>query len=299
MVVQNPEPTPHVVSAHDFLHMPGPRCAVLGQPIEHSLSPVLHSAGYAALELDYTYVRIEAGQARDVRRLLESVDDQVRGFSVTMPIKHDALQLSDVATERALQIGAANTLVPTEDGGWLADNTDVDGIGSCLVALQRQGVILQGREAVVMGNGGTARPSVAALAAAGITKVTVLARSERALNLQGLVESCGMEFDWARFEGPHVADTCARAAVAISTVPAHAAESLTHALLGAESIIDVVYDPYPTTLLSAARAAAKPHADGLRMLAGQAEEQFRLFTGYPAPQGLMLEAVLQARPHGR
>ncbi|HIW96492.1 MAG TPA: shikimate dehydrogenase [Candidatus Corynebacterium gallistercoris] len=284
--------------ATDFLALEGPKCAVLGQPIAHSLSPVLHSAGYRALGLEFSYVRIEAGQARDVRRLLEAADDQVRGFSVTMPIKQDALELSDVATERALQIGSANTLVPTAEGGWLADNTDVDGVTACLVSLQRQGVVIDGTKAVVVGNGGTARPAVAALAAAGVQAVTVLARSERALNLQALVESCGMEFRWARFDDPSVKEMCAECSVAISTVPDHAASGLTHALLAAGAIIDVVYDPYPTTLLSAARAAGLPHADGLRMLAGQAEEQFRLFTGHPAPQGLMLEAVLQARPHG-
>lgn len=291
------EPSSHadVLTAEEFAHLSGPRCAVLGQPIEHSLSPVLHTAGYEALGLDFTYARIEAGQARDVRHLLEAADSNVRGFSVTMPIKSDALELADLATTRAHEIGAANTLVPTEDGKWLADNTDVDGVTACLESVRKQGVELDGTQAVVVGNGGTARPAVAALAAAGCTHVTVLARSERALNLQALVESFGMKFSWHRFDESGLAASTRSASVVISTVPAHAAENLCEDLCHARAIIDVIYDPYPTPLLTAARDAGIPHADGLRMLAGQAEEQFRLFTDHDVPSGLMLATVLQAK----
>lgn len=288
-------PFPSVVTAEEFAKIPGPRCAVLGQPIDHSLSPALHTAGYRALGLDICYVRIEAGQARDVRRLLESADEDVRGFSVTMPIKSDALELADLATNRAHEIGAANTLVHTPEGQWLADNTDVDGVTSCLESIRKQGVELQGTKAVVVGNGGTARPAVAALAAAGCTQVTVLARSERALNLQSLVTTFGMEFSWHRFDEPGLAAHTSDASVVISTVPANAAEGLAADLCRARSIVDVIYDPYPTPLLTAARDAGIPHADGLRMLAGQAEVQFRQFTGQIVPSGLMLSTVLQAK----
>jgi len=286
----------HVLSVDEFLEMSGLRCAVLGSPIEHSLSPQLHSAGYRALGVEMDYYRVEAGEARDIRRLLSESGDQVRGFSVTMPGKQAALELADLATNRAQEIGSANTLVPQGDGKWLADNTDVDGVTRCLEHLYGGDTSsLQGASAVIVGNGGTARPAVAALAAAGVTEVTVLARSERALNLQTVVETLGMKFSWSRFEEADIAETCADAAAVISTIPAHAAEELAGGLCTAAGIVDVIYDPYPTPLLSAAQEKSIPHADGLRMLAGQAEEQFRLFTGHPAPEGLMLDTVLRAK----
>ncbi|MGJ4069964.1 shikimate dehydrogenase [Corynebacterium macclintockiae] len=283
-----------VLTVDEFLEKSGPRCAVLGSPIEHSLSPELHTAGYRALGLDMDYFRVEAGESRDIRRLLRESDVDVRGFSVTMPGKQAALELADLATNRAQEIGSANTLVPQGDGQWLADNTDVDGVASCLSYLRGDDP-LQGTNAVIVGNGGTARPAVAALAAAGVSQVTVLARSERALNLQAVVETLGMKFSWSRFEDADIAQTCADAAVVVSTIPAHAAEELAPALCSAAGIVDVIYDPYPTPLLSAARALGVPHADGLRMLAGQAEEQFRLFTGHSAPEGIMLDTVLRAK----
>ena len=275
-------------------------CAVLGRPIEHSLSPLLHNTCYQPAGLDFTYVRVEAGEGVEIRRLLENSSPDVRGFSVTMPGKTAALELADQATERALAIGSANTLVAQRDAQgnafWLADNTDVDGVTSCLEDLQAAGRIeFTGARAVIVGNGGTARPAVAALAAMGVSAITVLARSERALNLQELVTEFGMEFSWARFDQQPVEEFCAQAAVAISTIPASATEPLTEALLRAQSVIDVIYDPYPTPLLTAASARRVPHSDGLRMLAGQAERQFELFTGRQPVPGMLWKTALSRR----
>ena len=134
-----------------------------------------------------SYYRVEAGEARELRQLLTAAGDVagIRGFSVTMPGKQAALELADMATERALSIGTANTLVPhveehsalgepsgmeapaneTRRVNWLADNTDVDGVTRCLEYVVAQGALdLSGTSAVVIGNGGTARPAVAALA---------------------------------------------------------------------------------------------------------------------------------------
>ena len=312
------------LTIEEFLSLSNARCAVLGRPIAHSLSPQLHTAGYRALGLEtMSYYRVEAGESKELRRLMDaaSATAGIRGFSVTMPGKQAALELADTATERAINIGAANTLVPQFVGEpmnapiaigaqknessapsagskveWLADNTDVDGVARCLEHVVATGApSLQGTSAVVIGNGGTARPAVAALAAAGVAQVTVLARSERALNLQSLVESFGMEFSWFRFDDVCLAANVRGASVTISTVPAEAVEPLLPALLDTRAIVDVIYEPYPTPLLSAAREAGIPHADGLRMLAGQAEEQFRLFTGYESPSGLMLDTVLQEK----
>ncbi|MGO1949810.1 MAG: shikimate dehydrogenase [Mycobacteriaceae bacterium] len=282
------EITDTVYSVEQFLGFAGSRsstvCAVLGRPVAHSLSPVIHLGSAAALGLDdLEYVRVDAGEPAEVRRLLRTSPPNVAGFSVTMPGKSAAHDLADEVTGQAALIGTANTLIPLRDdqgvptGRWLAENTDVDGVSACLDAVGAEGT-----RAVVVGNGGTSRPAVAALARAGFTTVTVLARSERALNLQTLVESYGMDFDWRRLDDDGIGGVCAASDVLVSTVPASgvtAASGVATALARAPRVVDVIYDPYPTDLLAEAGRSGRPVADGLLMLAGQGVEQFRLFTG--------------------
>jgi shikimate dehydrogenase len=254
-----------------------PLCAVLGRPVGHSLSPVIHLGAARAAGLDdFSYVRVEAGDDAELRQLTTGAPECVRGFSVTMPGKPVALALADEVTDRAAAIGSANTLVPLGDGRWRAENTDVAGVSACLDAVCGDAVP---RRAAVVGNGGTARPAVAALAAAGTGHVEVLARSDRALALRDLVEGNGMTFGWTRLDDPSLGEVCAGCDVLVSTVPEDAAGERCGALARAGAVVDVIYDPYPTRLMSAAREAGRPVADGLLMLAGQGVEQFRLFTG--------------------
>ncbi|MGV0869968.1 shikimate dehydrogenase [Corynebacterium kalidii] len=296
---------PEVYSVEEFLSLaaelqdaaaagetPAQLCAVLGRPVRHSLSPVIHLGSAAMLGNEsLVYVRVEAGEPSEVRRLLQQSPACVRGFSVTMPGKSAAHDLADHVTDRAALIGSANTLVPVRDdageptGSWVADNTDVDGLSACLRAVLDEDPG-SGR-GVVVGNGGTARPAVAALAAAGFSSVTVLARSERALNLQNLVESYGMEFDWLRLDDARLGEVCAAAEVVVSTIPAAGAGAVAEQLAMAAAVVDVIYDPYPTPLMLAARGAGRPVSDGLLMLAGQGVEQFRQFTGEtPSTEGM-------------
>jgi shikimate dehydrogenase len=271
-------------------------CAVLGRPVAHSLSPVIHAgaAEDAGTVPGFRYVRVEAGEKDEIRRLLTGSPACVAGFSVTMPGKPHALALADEVTGRATAIGSANTLVPLRDGNsaptgrWRADNTDVVGVTACLDAVL--GKALPTRAAVV-GNGGTARPTVAAFAAHGVRRVDVLARSDKALNLRDLVEGYGMEFSWTRLDAPELASVAAGCDVLVSTVPESAAGGYTGALSRAGAVVDVVYDPYPTRLLTEAVAAGRPVADGLLMLAGQGAEQFRQFTGATASAEAMYAAL--------
>lgn len=286
-----------VITSDEFISFTGRRCAVLGRPIAHSLSPVLHTAGYNAVGVDdMTYYRIEAGEIEEIKYLLDNSPADVQGFSVTMPGKHAALELADSVTPRAQAIGSANTLVSSS--GWLADNTDVDGVTACLDYLSSSdyedaGIRFDGAQAVVIGNGGTARPAIAALAAAGVKKVSIFARSERALQLEPLADYFHLDFSWLPMNAPQqdIDGVFSDAAVVISTVPASVAERYADSILRAASLVDVIYDPFPTPLLHAAMEKGLPVADGLRMLAGQAEVQFRLFTGCDVPEGVMLEAV--------
>ena len=263
------------------------RAAVLGSPIGHSRSPILHNAGYEELGMhDWDYTRIEC-TAEDLPRIVGEADESFRGFSVTMPAKFAALEFADDVTERARQIGSANTLVRT-DSGWRADNTDCDGIAGALTELL--GDELDGiRRALVIGGGGTARPALWALASAGVDDITVINRSDRSAELAPLLEPFGVTFRFAGFDSDLRA-AAAEADVIVSTVPSTAVAGHEQALAHAP-ILDVIYEPWPTPLTVAAAANGYRTVGGHIMLAHQAYGQFEQFTGRPAPRAAMRRAL--------
>ena len=151
------------------------KCAVLGDPIAHSLSPVLHRAAYAELGLDWTYaaVRVPAGT---LVPFLEGLDGTWRGLSLTMPLKRELVPLADEVSDVARRAGAANTLV-LADGRRIAHNTDVPGAASA-IRERYDGPV---HAATILGGGATATSVGLALADLGCRDITVLARSaERA-----------------------------------------------------------------------------------------------------------------------
>lgn len=263
------------------------RAAVLGRPIEHSRSPLLHTAGYVALGLDHwDYGRFDC-DAESLPQLMGSLDDSYRGVSVTMPAKFAALAFAEESTERARVIGSANTLVRT-DAGWRADNTDVDGIRGALSELL-DGQSLEGQRAVVVGAGGTARPAIRGLVDANIGHITVINRSDRSQELSGLVASSDTTVSFTSIDGELDKET-ARAAVVISTVPSVAIAGIEKVLAQAP-VLDVIYDPWPTPLVTEARDNEVPAVGGQVMLACQAYGQFEQFTGLPAPRSAMRAAL--------
>ncbi|HEY3466244.1 MAG TPA: shikimate dehydrogenase, partial [Amycolatopsis sp.] len=147
---------------------------MLGKPVAHSLSPVLHGAAFAALGLTgWTYERIETG-ADELPGLVDGLGPEWAGLSVTMPGKRAALDHADEVTPRAAAVGAANTLVRTPKG-WLADCTDVDGVTGALRAAGGYEPA-PSDTAVVLGAGGTAAASVVGLAALGVRQVRLVVR---------------------------------------------------------------------------------------------------------------------------
>ncbi|OFO98502.1 shikimate dehydrogenase [Corynebacterium sp. HMSC034H07] len=260
-----------------------PRAAVLGSPIEHSLSPVLHKAGYDALNLqDWDYTRFEV---TDLAAFLAEVGEEYRGFSVTMPLKFDALACADIVSERAELIGSANTLVRTAEG-WRADNTDTEGV---LGALEELLGSSQPATALLIGAGGTARPVLWGLAQRGVTDVTVLNRSDRLAELRPLGDALGLSLHSASF-GEDLAGLARSVDLIVSTVPSAAVEEhLTQ--LAKAPVFDVIYDPWPTPLTVYAAADGYPTVGGHIMLANQAYSQFEQFTGHTAPRAEMLAAL--------
>lgn len=261
------------------------KAAVLGSPIAHSRSPQLHLAAYRALGLhSWTYDRIEC-DADELPTVVGGFGPEWVGVSVTMPAKFAALAFADERTERAELVGSANTLVRSTTG-WLADNTDVDGITGALGAVS-------GR-AVVLGSGGTAPAAVVALAELGVAGITVVARNpDRAGPVVRLAATLGVPAGFCGLGDAALADVIAAAGVLISTVPADVAERYAPTLAGVPVLLDAVYHPWPTPLAAAVGAAGGTVISGLQMLLHQACTQVELFTGLPAPRQAMTCALAE------
>lgn len=264
------------------------KAAVLGKPIAHSKSPLLHLAAYRALGLtEWTYDRIECS-GDDLPAFVAGLGDEWVGLSVTMPGKFAALDVATERTERAVTIGSANTLVRV-DGGWRADCTDVDGVTGAL----RSGGVgdLHGGRAVVVGSGGTSRPALVALAELGVGSVTVVARDEARAAATFDCLGDGIEARWVPFDASDLAEICAEAGALVNTVPPEAAALYAQALGRAPFVLDAIYDPWPTPLATAAQAGGSVVISGLHMLLHQAFGQVEQFTGRPAPRNEMARAV--------
>jgi shikimate dehydrogenase len=256
------------------------RAAVLGRPIGHSLSPVLHTSAYAALGLaDWSYTAIDCGED-ELPGLVDGLGPEWAGLSLTMPLKRAALAVADSADPLATAVGAANTLV-LGGGERRAYLTDVAGMAAAL----REAGCAAPDSAVVLGGGGTAQAALAALCMLGLDGAVVLVRDPgRAGDLRATADRLGVELDLrAGLAGPVPA-----ADLVISTLPAGAADGL--APPAGAVVLDVVYAPWPTRFAAAAAAAGGTVVSGLAMLLHQAAAQVELMTGKPAP----LEAMRAA-----
>lgn len=264
--------------------------AVLGQPVDHSLSPVLHGAAYSALGLDgWTYERISC-DAEELPGVVDaSLPDRV-GYSVTMPGKFAALDHADEVSERARIVGSANTLVRHGDG-WFADCTDVDGVTGALAAF---GDLPPAPTAVVLGVGGTARPVLAGLAAAGATRVVLASRRDNAGPAAECGRALGLEVVTLLLTDDTLPSEIARADVLVNTVPEPGVQALVGLVAGARRLFDVLYNPWPTIAGAIATDAGIPVVGGDVMLLNQAFGQVELFTGMPAPREAMRTALAQA-----
>jgi shikimate dehydrogenase len=261
------------------------RCAVLGSPIGHSLSPVLHGAAYAELGLDWTYDAIEVTEG-DLAGFLAGLDGAWRGLSLTMPLKRAVVPLLDELSDRAVQAGAANTVV-LDGTRRTGHNTDIPGAVAAIT--ERWGGPL--RSAVVLGGGATAASVLLALADLGCRRATLQVRDPaRAGDTLAAVRR------HPRAPQLSVAvlgtEPGAPADIVVSTIPAAAQDAaVTRVAADSPVVFDVVYDPWPTPLAAAARGAGQVLVGGLDLLVHQAGLQVELMTGLgPAPLAAMREA---------
>ena len=256
---------------------------VIGRPVRHSLSPIIHNAWLAAAGVDGVYVAMSPAPDR-LAALIEGLrGGAVRGLNVTLPYKEQALALADQVSDRAAAAGAANLLVFAEDGRVLADNTDGHGL---LAAFAVQAPALRPADApvVILGAGGAARGAAAAFVAAGAPQVRLVNRTRA--KAVAIAEALGAQikvFGWDE----------------VSSAMAGAGELVNATALGLEGgapleldlaglpqeavVMDMVYRPLLTPLLIRARASGRMIVDGLEMLIRQAEPSFEAFFGQPPP----------------
>jgi shikimate dehydrogenase len=271
------------------------RAAVLGSPIAHSLSPVLHTAAYRALGLsDWDYELHECAEP-GLAGFVAGLGPEWAGLSLTMPLKRVALEVADEISPLAAVTGAANTLVLT-GGRRYADNTDVAGI----VATLRGAGFESGGRAVVLGAGGTAQAALAALRELGVDEIDVLVRSlARTDELRATADRIGVTptLSDALLDRDRASASIRGADVVISTLPGAAADPLRGAG-PATVLLDVIYAPWPTPFAAAAAAAGARVCSGLEVLLQQAVDQVKLMTGQPGPVEPMraaLDAAVAAR----
>lgn len=250
------------------------RAAVLGSPVAHSLSPVLHTTAYTEMGLDrWSYGLHECGE-EGLAPFLAGLGGGWAGLSLTMPLKRRALELSDTATDLARQVGGANTLL-RRDGVWEAHNTDVVGMAA---ALSEAGVDTP-RNAVILGAGATAASALAALRQLGLTApVTVLARDTgRTGEVAAAARRLGHPLEIAPISE---VDAHLDVDLVVSSLPSGAADQHTARLAASRAdLFDVIYSPWPTRAAQAVAGRGGRVVGGFPMLLHQAVEQVRLMTG--------------------
>jgi len=254
------------------------RCGVIGSPIAHSLSPVMHRAAYAAVGLDWAYDAIEV-QPGMLASFVDGCDETWVGLSVTAPLKREAAEYAVTRSPVVEALGVANTLIGGPDG-WHAVNTDISG---AVDALRERGI-----DAVTsvrfLGGGATVDSLLLAVRALGASAVEVWAREPAKVTpAEGIVvrqlgEPIEGEVD-----------------LLVSTIPAEAVPP--DVVESAGAVFDVVYDPWPTFLVSAASAAGLPIVTGIDLLAHQAALQVELMTGETVDVDLLRDAALATLAH--
>ena len=262
---------------------------VIGDPVRHSLSPVLHNAAFAALRLDWVSVAFPVPPSALDAALAGARALGLRGLSVTMPHKEAVARKVDRTSAAAARLGAVNCVV-VEPGGLVGENTD----GQGFVAALRRGAGFDpaGRRCLVAGAGGAARAVVLALAEAGASEIVVVGRYP-----ERVADAAGLAADVGRAGAPSEA---ADAQLVVNATPlgmagtpgADALPPIDPALLGpGQLVVDLVYAPRPTRWLELAQRRGAAALDGLGMLVHQAALQIELWSGRHAPVEAMWDAV--------
>ena len=260
---------------------------LLGNPVRHSLSPVMQNAALESMGLNWRYMALpcESESLDQVLKGLRAVGCQ--GLNVTIPHKQAIAALCEERSPLAQRLGAVNTLIPGEGGGWFGTNTDVEGFLAPLGANDAWA----GRHAVVIGCGGSARAVVAGLQTLNLSSITVVGRRSEALH----AFITDLQQDKAPLtpcldNAGQLNDAIARATLVVNTTPVGMAQhgdpeamplgADIWCRLSPEAVLyDLIYTPRPTSWLAAGQQRGHRCIDGLEMLVQQGAASLRLWSG--------------------
>jgi shikimate dehydrogenase len=261
-------------------------CCLIGDPVEHSLSPLIHNAGYQALGIDFIYIPFRVSDLKPAMEAIRTLG--IRGVSITVPHKVAALQYLDNIDDEAREIGAVNTIV-NDNGVLTGYNTDGTGARQALEAV----TALSGKKAILVGSGGAALAIATALQKKG-TKLVILNRTvEKARHLAKLTNADD-------FGGLDKLTAVSSIDILINATSVGMWPGRNESVIPREQlhdgliVFDIVYNPKETRLLTEAREKGCTVVYGYRMLLYQAARQFELFTGHQAPLPVMERALIEA-----
>ena len=271
-------------------------CGIIGDPIEHSMSPVMHNAAFQALGLDYAYVPFKV-KSLELRKAIEGIRGlNIKGVNVTVPHKIAVMQFLDRVDPLAEKIGAINTIV--NDAGILTGyNTDAAGF---LQVLHERSIELAGKRVLLLGAGGAAH-SIGNVLAAEKVKLIVLNRMQKIATLKDFARRLA-QFYGADVKVEELTNENLKKAITDVDIMVNATSlgmspdndqtpvpaELLHANL---TVFDIIYNPLPTRLLREAKAAGAKTIDGLEMLVQQGAVSFEKWTGIKAPIDVMRKSV--------
>jgi shikimate dehydrogenase len=271
---------------------------VIGDPIGHTLSPLMHNAAIDALGVNYVYLPFPIASENLKNAIAGLTAINVQGFSVTIPHKLAIIPFLSQITEKARLVGAVNTVWPTENG-WQGTNTDVEGFLAPLKCLDKNWSQVN---PIILGHGGAARAVVVACGELGCSKIRVIGRNQQKLDpfkeswadtsLYDLIEV----HSWDELEG-----LLSTTELLINTTPIgmspHREESplekeLLELLPPSAIAYDLIYNPRPTKFLQLAKTRGITIIDGLEMLVNQGAIALEIWLGQPVPVAVMQQALL-------
>lgn len=274
-------------------------CAVIGDPVGHSLSPCMHNAAYRAKELDFVYV---AFHVKDVEKAISGMTGfGIRGLSVTIPHKLAVMPYLDEISPLSQKIGAVNTIT-NENGRLLGTNTDGYGALKAIESQER----VDDKNVVVLGVGGSSRAAAFALSCERKpSRMTLVGRdSQKARSLATEIsQHSDTPIAWATFDENELYELFQEADIIVNTTPIgmhpNVAECLIPENLFSERhfVYDMIYNPAETLLLKRAKSNRARTLNGVPMFVHQGAEQFRLWTGEQAPIEIMQDTVERALGH--